>query len=71
MARVEVIVQPFPIRRGDNRQEVCMPNLRDRLLDTGDPFPAVTVRLIDGREGTLPDMVGPGYGVVLWYRGDW
>jgi peroxiredoxin len=40
-------------------------------LDTGDPFPAVTVNPVDGDPLTLPDALAGHFGVVLFYRGAW
>jgi peroxiredoxin len=37
----------------------------------GDPFPALTVALPEGRTLRLPDALAGHYGVVLFYRGSW
>jgi hypothetical protein len=39
------------------------------LLHPGDPFPALTVALPEGRARRLPDALAGHYGVVLFYRG--
>ena len=41
------------------------------LLHPGDPFPALTVALAEGRALRLPDALAGHYGVVLFYRGSW
>src|SRR5437868_9722113 len=41
------------------------------LLHPGDPFPALTVALPEGRALRLPDALAGHYGVVLFYRGSW
>ena len=41
------------------------------LLRPGDPFPALTVALAEGRALRLPDALAGHYGVVLFYRGSW
>jgi peroxiredoxin len=40
-------------------------------LDTGDPFPAITVTPVDGDPLTVPDALAGHFGVVLFYRGSW
>src|SRR6266566_344932 len=40
-------------------------------LHPGDPFPALTVALPEGRTLRLPDALAGHYGVVLFYRGSW
>lgn len=41
------------------------------LLHPGDPFPALTVALPEGRALRLPDALAGHYGVVPFYRGSW
>lgn len=41
------------------------------LLQPGDPFPALTVKLPGGRMVQLPDDLSGQFGVVLFYRGSW
>ena len=41
------------------------------ILDSGDRFPDLSVSLVSGGTLTLPDTLGPGYGVALFYRGHW
>src|ERR1700720_3645427 len=41
------------------------------LLHPGDPFPALTVALPEGRARRLPDALAGHFGVVLFYRGSW
>lgn len=40
-------------------------------LNTGDPFPTVTLNLTDSRTLTLPDGLEGRHKVVLFYRGNW
>ena len=35
------------------------------------PFPTITAFRFDGGETTLPDDLGPGWSVLLFYRGVW
>ena len=41
------------------------------LLHPGDPFPALTAALPEGRALRLPVALAGHYGVVLFYRGSW
>jgi peroxiredoxin len=41
------------------------------LLYPGDPFPALTLTQPGGQSLTVPDVLGGGFGVVLFYRGSW
>jgi peroxiredoxin len=41
------------------------------LLKPGDRFPRLTVPKVGGGAITLPDDLGGGFGVVLFYRGSW
>lgn len=41
------------------------------MLDIGDPFPRLTLDLAGGGTLSLPDALGAGYNVVLFYRGHW
>ena len=40
-------------------------------LDAGATLPRITLRIADGGTLSVPDELGPGYGVVLFYRGHW
>ena len=40
-------------------------------LDSGNPFPSITLQLAGGGEITLPDQLATAYGVILFYRGFW
>lgn len=40
-------------------------------LNAGDRFPAMTVKLVDGRTLELPGGVDAKYRIVLFYRGHW
>jgi hypothetical protein len=40
-------------------------------LDAGDVLPRVVLKLAGGGKLAVPDELGPGYGVVLFYRGHW
>lgn len=41
------------------------------MLENGDRFPEITIRLAGGRTLGLPDYLAGSYGVVLFYRGEW
>ena len=41
------------------------------LLHPGDRFPTLTVTLTGGGTLALPDDLGGGFGVILFYRGAW
>jgi peroxiredoxin len=41
------------------------------LLNPGDLFPTIGVRVVSGRTLTLPDAFAGSFGVVLFYRGSW
>jgi hypothetical protein len=40
-------------------------------LDSGAPFPKLTLKLVDGGSLELPDGVDAKYKVILFYRGHW
>ena len=40
-------------------------------LDTGDAFPSMTLRLLDGSSLALPAEVQGEQSVLLFYRGEW
>ena len=40
-------------------------------LNSGDPFPRLTLNLVDGSSLALPDGLGGKYKGVLFYRGHW
>lgn len=40
-------------------------------LNTGDPFPQLTLKLTDGRTLELPGGMDGRYKVILFYRGHW
>jgi hypothetical protein len=40
-------------------------------LDSNDMFPQLELRLVSGEKLKLPEGIGAGYGVVLFYRGHW
>jgi hypothetical protein len=40
-------------------------------LDSGDPFPHLTLKLADGGTLELPDGLDARYKVILFYRGHW
>jgi peroxiredoxin len=40
-------------------------------LNTGDTFPRMTLRLVDGGQLELPGGLDAKYKVVLFYRGHW
>ena len=41
------------------------------LLNSGDPFPRLTITTTDDQTLTLPDAFAGDFGVVLFYRGAW
>ena len=40
-------------------------------LNSGDPFPRLTLDLMDGTKLVLPDGLDAKYRVILFYRGHW
>ena len=40
-------------------------------LNTGDPFPKLTLDLTDGGKLELPEGIDAKYKVILFYRGHW
>ncbi|MBI3126681.1 MAG: hypothetical protein HYZ11_03650 [Candidatus Tectomicrobia bacterium] len=48
-----------------------MPRMTDRMLDSGDAFPALEIAKAGGGKITLPGDLKGGWGVVLFYRGHW
>ena len=42
-----------------------------KKLDTGDSFPHLELRLVDGRSFTLPSDLNGHWSVLLIYRGHW
>ena len=40
-------------------------------LNTGDAFPSLTLTTSDGATLRVPDDMGSGYKVILFYRGHW
>jgi peroxiredoxin len=41
------------------------------LLNSGDPFPSLTISATDGQALTVPDAFAGDFAVVLFYRGAW
>jgi hypothetical protein len=41
------------------------------MLDTKDGFPRLAMQLVSGETLILPEGLGEGYRVVLFYRGHW
>ena len=41
------------------------------ILDSGDPFPALTMNTVGNGRLTLPEAFGGGWGVFLIYRAHW
>lgn len=41
------------------------------ILDEHEPFPPLTISLTDERLRSIPTDLGPGYGILLLYRGRW
>jgi hypothetical protein len=48
-----------------------MARAESAYLDTNDMFPQLELRLVSGEKLKLPEGIGAGYGVVLFYRGHW
>jgi len=48
-----------------------MPRMTTKMLDSGEPFPALEVAKVGGGRIKLPDDLKGGWGVVLLYRGHW
>ena len=40
-------------------------------LGIGAAFPALPLKLVDGRSVTIPDQLDGRYRVILFYRGHW
>jgi len=40
-------------------------------LNTGDAFPSLTLTISDGTTLQVPQDMGSGYKVILFYRGHW
>ena len=40
-------------------------------LNTGDAFPRLELKLVEGRQIALPEGIDGRYKVVLFYRGHW
>ncbi|MDP6517574.1 MAG: hypothetical protein QF926_13275 [Alphaproteobacteria bacterium] len=40
-------------------------------LNTGDPFPSLTLNLVGGGTVTVGGTLDSNYGVILFYRGHW
>jgi peroxiredoxin len=52
-------------------QEESVARAGSAYLDTNDAFPQLELRLVSGEKLTLPEGIGAGYSVVLFYRGHW
>ncbi len=48
-----------------------MPRMTDKMIDSGDAFPALEVDRVGGGKISLPGDLAGGWGVVLLYRGHW
>ena len=48
-----------------------MARIGTAILDGNDPFPKLDLKLLSGDALSLPEGFGEGYGVMLFYRGDW
>ena len=53
------------------REEEVMAREGRAYLDVNDAFPKMELQLVSGETLMLPEGLGEGYGVVLWYRGYW
>ncbi len=42
-----------------------------RKLEAGEQFPQLELTIEDGSTVTLPDDIGTGQAIVLFYRGHW
>jgi peroxiredoxin len=43
----------------------------ERILDSGDAFPEMTLELVGGGTMKLPDGVRGRWSILIVYRGDW
>ena len=43
----------------------------DKILDSGDLFPNLTIPKVGGGEINLPGDLAGNWGVILLYRGNW
>ena len=48
-----------------------MGRIGSKLLDANDVFPELNLQLVSGETLKLPEGIGEGYGVILFYRGYW
>jgi hypothetical protein len=48
-----------------------MARIGSAYLDTNNIFPRMELQLISGEKLKLPEGIGSGYGVILFYRGHW
>lgn len=48
-----------------------MPRMSEKMLDSGDAFPSLTVSKVGGGELNLPGDLAGDWGVILLYRGHW
>lgn len=53
------------------RKEETMARYTVKCLDADDLFPPMELRLLSGDSMNIPDELGDGYSVVLFYRGYW
>jgi hypothetical protein len=40
-------------------------------LDTNDVFPKLDFKLVSGERLSIPEGLGEGYGILIFYRGSW
>lgn len=48
-----------------------MPFTEKNRLNTGDPFPSISLNSITGYTFELPNEFADSWGIVLFYRGGW
>jgi hypothetical protein len=53
------------------RKERLMTRAATKLLDNGEPLPALTMNTVAHGQLSLPDAFGDGWGVLLLYRAHW
>ena len=53
------------------REELLMARAGTKILDSGEPLPALTMVSVAHGQVTLPDAFGDGWGVLLLYRAHW
>ena len=67
---MRVTLEPTPLcRRPGN--ELLMARAGMRILDSGEPFPALTMETVAHGRLSLPEAFADGWGVLLVYCAHW